>query len=349
MPKANQEAIAQRAGLSRATVSRCFTNHPGINPETRAKVFQLATDMGYRHLEPRTGSRVNSRKLRTMGVLACTRLADYERRDFRSPGVEIHSGISEYAQLHKIRLDFRHVNPDDQTLQGPSYQSIPPLHSREWGGALLIYPFPVQVIDELRKLMPVVSLVEPYSSEAVDCVDVDHFNGISSVIDHLHSLGHRRIGFLTHDYPVEACWSFRRYSAFIEKMSRLHLPIDRLDLVNVHPGVFLSPEDASTHLASRFEAGTKAWVCAADHQAYELIASLQKHNISVPENVSITGFDGVSPISELPPLTTVQIPYREIGFNGAKRLHDLARKTFVAPQHILVSCCLREGLTTAQV
>ena len=43
----NQKEIAERLNLSRTTVSRCFTNHPKINPETRARVFELATELGY--------------------------------------------------------------------------------------------------------------------------------------------------------------------------------------------------------------------------------------------------------------------------------------------------------------
>src|SRR6187431_902001 len=54
MIEVNQQLIAERLRISRATVSRCFTNHPGINPVTRARVFQMAAEIGYAHLEKRT-------------------------------------------------------------------------------------------------------------------------------------------------------------------------------------------------------------------------------------------------------------------------------------------------------
>ena len=56
MSEINQQAIADRLGLSRATVSRCFTNHAGISPVTRAKVFQVAAEIGYTHMESRAPS-----------------------------------------------------------------------------------------------------------------------------------------------------------------------------------------------------------------------------------------------------------------------------------------------------
>ena len=47
MKQVKQQEIARKLKLSKATVSRCFTNHPGINPQTRALVFETATELGY--------------------------------------------------------------------------------------------------------------------------------------------------------------------------------------------------------------------------------------------------------------------------------------------------------------
>ena len=45
-----------------------------------------------------------------------------------------------------------------------------------------------------------------------------------------------------------------------------------------------------------------AWVCAADHQAYQLIADLQARGLRVPQDCSVTGFDGNVPPPGLPPI-----------------------------------------------
>lgn len=49
----NQQRIAENLNISRTTVSRCFTNHSGVNPDTRAKVFSEAKRLGYTYLEQR--------------------------------------------------------------------------------------------------------------------------------------------------------------------------------------------------------------------------------------------------------------------------------------------------------
>lgn len=347
MPKVNQQTIAEIANISRATVSRCFTNHPGINPETRAEVFRVAAELGYRHLEPRNGFQSRRSAKNTIGVIVCSQPGYFVQTDFKSPGIEIHSGISEYAQLHKLPFDLRYANPSEGSIEGESYAAIQPIRRREWGGCLLIYPFPQKVIDSLRKTFPLVSLVEQYAESPVDCVDVDHFTGISAILDYLASLGHRRIGFYTQAYEIEAGWSLRRHSAFLEKMVRMRIRVPQEDVVNVFPGVSAFGENSFDLVAERVADGVTAWVCAADHQAYELIAALEARGIRVPQDVSVTGFDGVQPLGNLRTLTTVLIPYREIGYSGAKRLHDLMRRRFVSPQHILVGNSIRVGDTTA--
>lgn len=71
-------------------------------------------------------------------------------------------------------------------------------------------------------------------------------------------------------------------------------------------------------------------MCAADHLAYDLIAALEARDLPVPKRVAVTGFDGISTPAGSPELSTVVIPYGEIGLIGGKRLMDLIEKRFRA-------------------
>lgn len=341
----NQQLIADKLSISRATVSRCFTNHPGINPETRGKVFRLAAAMGYQHMVPRTGKSDVGAPPRQFGILICTEVDDYLNTDFESPGEKLIAGASDYAQSQDAVLDIHFVQPDENALSSPSYAKINALQKRQWDGLLLVYPLPNQVVDELCLRVPVVSLVEQYSDVPVNCVDVDHHRGIAAVIKRLHDSGHRRIGFLTHDYGVEAHWAMRRHSAYIEEMTRLDLMIDPADVINVQPSRRCPAEQAYAMALERTRYGVSAWVCAADHQAYGLISHFKQRGVRVPEEVSVTGFDGIQKPSWAPQLSTVMIPYYEIGQIGARRLADLVLKRFGSVQHVMLDCTLCEGET----
>ena len=351
MSEINQQFIADQLGISRATVSRCFTNHPGINPETRAKVFELAAQHGYAYQETKTRNRKPKRKQLKVGVLVCSTEEEYFRPDFESPGEQLMKGVSEFAQLRRIHLDVRFVNPG-ATIEDPAVRPIIASRRRAWDGILLIYPFSPVLIQELALRYPLVSLVEQYGKAAINCIDVDHYKGIAAIIDQLRIAGHERIGFYTRQYPVEAGWSLHRFSGFCEKLARLRLPLVTEDMVNIHPNVFPKnsedPEDqeeSHDYVESRIRDGVTAWVCAADHQAYGLIEGLERRGFQVPRDVSVTGFDGIHQPPGAPSLSTMAVPYSEIGLAGGKRLLDIITKRFHLGQHILVASRLREGET----
>lgn len=349
MKQVNQQEIAEVLNLSKATVSRCFTNHPGINPETRARVFELASQMGYRHRMTR-GANGRLPKVRPkVGVLVCTEEEEYYRTDYESPGRLLLKGISECSQLEKIDLSVHFINPEVETIDFPDYSELFRSAGRSWSGLLLLYPFPKKVVDQLLLRHPCVSLVEQRGAGALDCVDVNHYQGISLIVNRLYELGHRRIAFYSKPYKVEASWSLRRTGAYFEKMTQLGLKIRDCDMINTHPQNPLSLEASFDEAADRVRKGVTAIVCAADHQAFDLIRALEKRGIKVPSDVSVTGFDGITPPEGMPGLSTIEIPYRDIGFTATKRLKDLLEKRFGPPQHILLGCKLREGETVAGI
>ena len=344
-PEVNQHLIAERLQISRATVSRCFTNHPGINPVTRARVFQLAAEVGYVHLQMRT-PRSNRKKgaKRIFGVLICSAEEEYNRTDYQNPSEQILAGVTDCAHLNDADIEVHLIDPKACSLDDPAFLQIEKLCSR-WDGLLLVYPFPNPVLDHLAPRVPLVSLVEQFDHTGIDCVDVDHYKGISAVIDHLVENGHRRIGFFTRRYEVEASWSYRRYAAFMEAMVRLRMPVAVEDIVNVFPSREGDDESSIEYAAERTRDGVTAWVCAADHQAYDLVRGLEKRGISVPGTVSVTGFDGIETPPGSPELSTIVIPFREIGTTGTQRLVERAQKRFGSAQHVLIDCRLKAGTT----
>lgn len=348
MAKINQQRIAKELKISRATVSRCFTNHPGINPKTRARVFALAARMGYVHAEKREPAmHQRSRRGLAFGVLVCVDLPNFERTGYGNPGQELLNGLSEVARVQNVRLDLHFVRPEDLHLDAPSYGRIVAAGRRLWDGVVLIYPFPQSIVDELRENFPVVSLVEQYGRNPLDCVDVDHHRGIERIVEHLHGQGHEHIGFFTWRYPVEASWALRRYGAYVEMLTSRGLPVDLRDAVNVSPREALTLAESYARVQERIATGVTAWICAADHQAFDLMNELQAAGLRIPQDVSVCGFDGLEPPKGGLRLTTVQIPFHQIGVTGGKRLLDLINKRFDSEQHILLNCDLRQGETVA--
>jgi DNA-binding LacI/PurR family transcriptional regulator len=344
MSAVNQQVIANRLNISRTTVSRCFTNHKGINPKTRAEVFSLAAKLGYQYLQPRTAPK-NAPKTRSIGVLICSEVEEYNRSDYESPGVELLPGITEFAQLHHWNTEVHFVSPLATSISDPSYTNLVGFKKRLWSGLLLLYPFAPQIIAELSARFPCVSLVEQYSRVPIDCVDVNHYKGITTLMDRLLQRGHNRIGFFSRKYAVEAVWANRRLSAYVENLLRLGLHFNERDIIHLD---ITTPETMAAgydQAAEQMRDGVTAWVCAADHQAYDLISALKERGYHVPRDVSVTGFDGIVRPPGSPLLETVRIPYYEIGFGASRRLFDKLNKRYDAPQEILLESRMQEGET----
>lgn len=351
MSELNQQYIANALGLSRATVSRCFTNHKGINPKTRAKVFELASQIGYQHLESRTPKKNEIAKAIDIAIFVGSDRDTIYSDDFESPGKLLLEGVSEFTQINNIHMDIHYVNTEEKSILDPSYKKIKKLHrKRNWQGALFIYPFPDEILKELTPRFPCVSIVEQFGATSINVVDVDHYQGISDIVNYLTSKGHHKIGFFTYDAEIKSVWSFRRYSSFIEKMSRLNITVPLDNIINVHPDRRFGEKETLQTALDRTRSGeVTAWVCANDYEAYSLIGFLQSNNVSVPEDVSITGFDGTKSGRHPVNLCTIKIPFHDIGMAAGKHVLQLIEKRFVASHKINLSGVLQEGSTVKTI
>ena len=106
--KTNQQKIADNLNISRTTVSRCFTNHSGVNPETRALVFSEAKKMGYNYVLPRSNKKESQK---TIGVIICTDHENIHEDHERSPGFHLMPGISEFALINDAVVDINIISP----------------------------------------------------------------------------------------------------------------------------------------------------------------------------------------------------------------------------------------------
>lgn len=308
-------------------------------------MFQLAAEIGYVHLQMRS-ARANPKKpaKKTFGVVICSSEEEHNRTDYQNPSEQILAGVTDCALLNGAAVEVHLIDPAHCALDHPAYQRIEKL-CHAWKGLLLVYPFPDPVLHRLAPIVPLVSLVEQFDHSGIDCVDVDHYKGISAAVSHLVEHGHRRIGFFTRRYEVEASWSLRRYAGFLEEMVRKRLRVATKDIVNVFPSFEGDDESSIEYAAKRTRDGVTAWVCAADHQAYDLVSGLAARGLDVPGKVSVTGFDGIVTPAGSPELSTIAIPFREIGATGTRRLIERAHKRFGSAQHVLIDCRLKTGAT----
>lgn len=298
-----QESLAQELNVSTATVSRALRHDTSVHPRTRARVLKLAAESSYTPPEDgRTRGRRASRAAVGQVVVLVPPTATASDSVYW-PHAGVLAGMSRAARGLNFQVTVQAIDPGGE-LGLPDGQDPA-------GVALLAKPSETHVA-RIAAERPVCSLVHDYPEiTAMDVVGADDFHSIGQLVEHLYAAGHRRVGFLT--YHGDQNWERERFGACVSGLMRQGIVFDPQWLVHWEGGGRPSAQDVDA-LHRAMDAGVTAWMCVNDLLAFTLHDHLQRQGVSVPGDISITGFDGVPPLPGLPRLTTVRAPAEAIGY-----------------------------------
>lgn len=341
----NQQHLAEQLNLSRTTVSRSLANHPAISADTRAKVQALASEMGYRGIPARGVRRSRSSKPATIGVLIGVPAENVAMATFPF----ILQGIRERAEIEHFTVDVCFEKPATLDVTSKRQSVFRHIRAGDWRGTVLIYPFPEPAVELISRKISTVAVLESYASSGVDTIDTDDSAAIFTLVSRLRDHGHRRIGFLTWDYPVGGHWSVRRFGGYVEALFELGLEFRPEWALNIsrqvpHLSEF-GPAIPDRVLQLMSQDHITAWVCAADHQAYHLIRELNARGVQVPDDCSVTGFDGLEAPAGLPQVASMAVPHADIGSSAVARLASRILHPNSPRRKILVEARLVNGVT----
>ena len=320
-----QADVARVAGVSRATVSYVLNDQGGqlipISPETRRRVLDAVSDLGYR-VDARAQS-LRSGDTRTIGVL----LPMYENPFFW----EILVGISREAEAsgYSVLLSHSAITPEQED------QSIRDLAEQRVDGLLLLAhlkELPEGAKRQLRESQhPVVQLTDTPSE--FDYVRQGYGEGARVLMGHLVELGHTRIAFL--HGVASAGQGADRMQAYRDVIRESGLDSDESLLVHCGP-LMADAYLAAQALLSRADRPT-AIVTINDLLAMATIRAAADLGLRVPDDVSVAGFDDIPFASyTVPRLTTVSATPEQNG-RDAVRLLLQRRRDPSLPQQIVVS------------
>ena len=311
------DKVAERAGVSVATVSRTFRSPEKLREETAARILSIATEMGYAPKPRRPRRRtLESEKRSTIGYLF---FAAHARELFTSNAFygEILAGAKDEAERLKLSVEV------EVASKFAPPESLPEmLRPGKVDGVLLVGAAPVSVLSF-------------YSSTGHPLVNVDHVDprglhdsvlsdGIDSayaILDHLWELGHRRIAFVRPiSEAVTFAERFRGYRIFLDEHDcafdpSLVLKVGSYEEIVAGAGELITSRAAPT-----------AIFAVNDETASMVLHACHDKGVKVPESVSVAGFDDTSLAQRVwPPLTTVRVDTEEMGREAVRRLYELMK------------------------
>jgi LacI family transcriptional regulator len=336
----NQSLIAKELNLAPGTVSRALRQSPGIHPETRQRVQQLARKLGYSiKSRVKTASETDAHYL---GVLVQTP---------ESTWIQPHHllGLSEAAARMNATLIVHYVGfRECANVLSPNHQPMAMRDGRV-KGICLIHRWPHEVIAELTKHYACISIVNFFPSLNVDLIDLDHRGGMNQLFEHLYSLGHRRIGFfgLTGNFS----WSRARFAGYVDALMKQRLSFNSQWVIPLQPETYeerFMPESAIQEAIQLVrQHGVRAWMATNEWCGHALVNGFIKAGLRVPEDVSVTGFDYTEAIPKAAmQLTSVGVSLSLIGEVAIRTLRQRLAHPDEPRQSILFSCDIIIGDST---
>jgi DNA-binding LacI/PurR family transcriptional regulator len=178
-------------------------------------------------------------------------------------------------------------------------------------------------------------------------VQSDDFRGIELALDHLYELGHRKIAFLAG--PLRDLAGQNRLEAYCRGMSKYGLKLEPEWLVQ-YPDYFLEKTEDQEMIYKRLFGGQSsptAVICAGYYLTLGLMNALQRHQVSIPGDVSIVGYDDPKTARFLnPPLTTIHQPLERIGGIAVELLEKMIKGQKVESVVLPVELIVRASTTS---
>jgi LacI family transcriptional regulator len=321
--------VAERSGVSVATVSRVLNGYTDVSAETRQRVIATARKLDY---TPNAAARaLVKRRSHLIGVILFT---GDEHPDLLHPFfLEVLVGLK-----HSLGADGYDVllfaTEQPGTSRGPHAYARRARHHGVDGVVVLAVDDAEE--PELQKLLaagtPVVAVDLPLSGNRASHVASDNLGGARLAVRHLHGLGHTRIATisgLAHTKP--AADRLLGYRAEIQELGLPQRPEYEA------PGDFYveTGEAAMRHLLALAEPPTAVFA-ASDMMAVGAIKAAEEAGLRCPDDIAVVGFDDIQ-LAELvsPALTTVRQDKRALGVAAARSLVQLIDDADAAP-HVSV-------------
>jgi LacI family transcriptional regulator len=297
--------VAKTAGVSVSTVSRVLNGKVDVSSETQEHVLAVIGELGYTtNLAARS---MRSFKKNLVGLIM---------PDIAYPfAVEVMRGVNQAiaeSEFDLLVYTTGDVRKSGRASHEQKYVSL--LNNSITDGTIIVAP----VTGEFSTDAPIVSIDPLMSNPNYPSVHATNYQGATDAMDYLIDLGHKRIGFISGRAELES--STRRLKGYRDALEKAGLPVDETLIASgdytTETGVKCARELLS------LENPPTAIFASNDQTAMGIYQVAQEAGLSIPEDLSVTGFDNIMESKYLK-LTTVDQFIYKMGFVATQMLIKL--------------------------
>lgn len=347
-------SIAAELGVSRTTVSNAYNRPDQLSPELREKILRTAQRLGYPGPDP-TARSLRTRRAGAIGVLLTEELT-YAFEDQAS--VEFMSGVS--VACGKMESSMLLI-PAGVDGSAPSAKPTTLVNQASVDG-FVVYsvaaddPFLAAVVN---RNLPTVVCDQPAKDHQLSFVGIDDHAVIQPVVQQLVEAGHRQVGMLCirldrepNNGPVsperlagaQMHVQRSRIEGALEVLEKAGVDRASVPIIERHINDATNARSAAEELLTTHPELT-AVVCTVDSMALAVAELAAKKGWKIPEQLSVTGFDGI-PQAVDRGITTVRQPSKDKGRISGEVLAQLIKGEEPMPRTLLDTAVV-EGTSIA--
>jgi DNA-binding LacI/PurR family transcriptional regulator len=327
--------VAQAAGVSLGTASRALNNKANVLPETRALVLKAATNLGYR-VQFRVPT-VGVSKLNTICVLL--KRDPSERAKLDPFYYAVLCGIEDECERLGINLMYASLRVDEYS-NAVSWSSV--LENDDVDGLMIVgavFNDP-SIIARIPRQQPMVVVDAVATTLECDMVNTHNARGGYDAVSYLIKQGHTRIGLIgsTTTEPEHPSITQRR-QGYLKALTEHGIRETYIQDSQLHA----DNAYAATHqLLDRWPSITAIFACNDDIAQF-VIKAVQDRGLTVPDDISVIGFDDTDVAGKTrPPLTTMHVDKELMGALAVRQLYERAADTDRLPITMLMGTKLVE-------
>ena len=288
----NIRAVARRAGVSTATVSRTFNKNPTVNPRLAKKVWDAIHLLGY--LPNNQAQALVSGRSRILGLIVS---------DITNPFFpELIQGFEDMAVESGYEILVSSTNYDEIRME---LCILRMMQRKVEGVAVMTFGIDQPSLQKLYDCNVPLAFVDAGPERTnTTVVSIDYHHGIRQGVQHLAALGHRKIGFVTG--PLSLISAQVRVLAFKNAIAECGIELREQWLVQGDHSCAGGMRAMSQILV--LSQRPTALMCSNDLTAIGVLHEANHIGIRIPDEMSVIGFDDIQPAQMMiPPLTSIQM------------------------------------------
>lgn len=306
--------IAKATGLSPATISRVLSSdeHFKVSAETKQLIFDTVKELGYDHATKSRAKKTAAPSSIRLGCILAVTAEKYSDPFFLS----ILSAIEDECKQHcgSVTLVRNYTELKDPRI-------LHELCHSNLDGLFIMESLPAAILDTLKKHIPYMIAVDYYHTQ-LNSVGFDQIEATFQVLDHLYANGCRRIAYIGGSAPNTNFYHTRRMLAYQQRLKEYGIAYDETIIKDCNWDIESCAN--MTEELLQLKKLPDAIFAGSDTLAQIVLGKLYEHQLRCPQDIQVIGFNNLDYAAHLiPPLTTIDVPTKEIGKLAAIRLLEL--------------------------